>query len=131
MEKFYSADGFVEASEKDKIITVRWEKLYNSNITKECCLAQLEKVKKGAKVIIVDSANATGKPLQDVQDWFGESLFPQYQEHGLKAIITVVPKNPITKFGARQWNSVGAPFGFDMFETNSLIMARKKAREVV
>lgn len=130
MEKFYEKEGFVEASVRDKIITVRWQKLFNSTVIKDCCLAQLEEIKKGANVIVVDSANATGKPLQEVQDWFGEELFPAMQENGLKAIITVLPRSSLAKSGAQQWKNTGTPFGFDMFETSSLIMARKKAREL-
>ena len=47
------------------------------------------------------------------------------------SIITVMPKNRITKQGADKWITTGAPFGFEMFETSSLIMARKKARELI
>jgi len=131
MAVFYEKEGFVEASYLNKIITVRWYKMFNSTIVRECCEAQLEKVKEGARVIIVDIATATGKPSKELQEWFGTYLFPQMKENGLKAIINVIPKNILVRTAANEWNKTGEPFGFGMFETSSLIMARKKAREFV
>lgn len=132
MSVFYQKEGFVEANVLDQIITVRWQKLFNSAIIKECCEAQLQKViEEGAKIIVVDTTNSVGKPSEENQSWFGTHLFPAFNTHGLKALITVMPKNRLAKQGADQWQKTGAPFGFDIFETTSLIMARKKAREIL
>ena len=131
MSVIYQKEGFVEANLLNKIITVRWQKLFNAAIVKDCCEAQMEKVKEGAKVIIVDTTNSVGKPSEEMQNWIGSDLFPTFNTEGLKAIITVMPKNLITKQGAKQWITTGTPFGFEMFETSSLILARKKARELI
>jgi len=132
MENIYSREGYVETLLNDGIITVRWKKMFNSTIIRESCEAQLAKVKEGkAKVIVADVVNASGKPSDEMQNYFSKELFPAYQQHGLKALITVKPKNPLTAAAAERWQMAGKPFGFDMFETNSLIMARKKAREII
>ena len=74
----------------------------------------------GAKVIIVEFVDAIGALPQETQDWLTTTFFPKVQEFGEKAIITVIPKNGLTKFTAKQWMSSCSPFGFEMFDAASL-----------
>ncbi len=132
MKTLYNKPNYVETmlDESLKCIIVTWLNLSNGDIVTESCLAQLEEVKKGATVIIVDTYEARSVPPQDVQDWFGTTLFPAYSKAGLKAIITVIPKRPTTRLGAKRWKETGKLFEFTMYETETLHSAKELAIEI-
>lgn len=129
MSVFYNQPGIVEAEVNPALncIVVHWENLDNGKIVQECCLAQLEEVKKGVKTIIVDTATADGLVPFEVQEWFGTTLFPQLRDAGLKAIITVIPRSAITRLASKRWTNTGKPFNFDMFDAESLDAAMNLA----
>lgn len=132
MGNFYSKPGFVtaEVDSSTKSVIVYWENLSDGYIVKECCLAQLNQVIQGnAQVVIVETSTAKGVPPQDVQDWFGSTLFPKFRENNLKAIVTVLPKSALTKLASKRWMSTGKPFTFEMFECASLDDAKDIAKK--
>ncbi len=112
------------------VVIATWYNLCDGDVIKESCLAQLEEVKKGAVSVIVDTYNARGVPPQESQEWFGATLFPGFGKAGLKAIITVLPKSPTAKLGARRWKETGSQFSFTMYETESLKSAKDLAKEI-
>ncbi len=132
MSIVYEKPGYVktEVDSSLKAVIVYWENLYDGQIVKESCLAQLEQVKAGkVNKVIVESSKADGVPPQDVQEWFGKELFPQFNANGVKAIITVVPESALTKLAAKRWKNTGSPFGFDMLEVDSLETAIEQAKK--
>ena len=119
------------ADQRQGVIFVTWQTLRRDEIVKACCQAQLEEVRNGRRVIVVDSSAARGGASQAVQTWFAEELFPALNEAGLQAIITVAPQNAAVRLSAKQWTRTGAPFGFDMYETDSLDAAKTLARTIL
>ncbi len=41
-------------------ILVRWQNLFDQQIVKDCCVAQLRQLEQGAKILIVDVSEAQG-----------------------------------------------------------------------
>ncbi|MEM9325001.1 MAG: hypothetical protein AAGA85_05075 [Bacteroidota bacterium] len=129
---FFEEPSIVKAyldSEMNAVVVV-WDNLYDGDIVKECCLAQLDQVKQGAKYVIVETSKAQGVPPQDTQDFFTNTLFPNFQAEGLKAVITVVPTSALTKLAAKKWTNRGKPFGFEMFEAASLEDAKRLTKDL-
>lgn len=131
MNNQYQKENTVEASVEGKIIYVRWQNLSDSQAVRDCCQWQLNHVKAGAIIIIVDTSTAKGAPANDIQEWFGKTLFPDFQASGLVSVITILSSSTITRMATERWNDVGNPFGFSMFETDSKESAYKLAKEQI
>ena len=133
MKDIYSKDGVVQTLVEENIIHVTWQELIDADVLYASCNAQLEEVKKGAKVVIIDVSQAKGLPPQEVQDWFGNTLFPGFSanEH-FKGIINILPSSAIAKLGANRWNKTAeqGPFNFTTYETDSVEAAKKLAQEL-
>ena len=127
----YDVSNTVEAVYDRNInsIVVTWTHLGPHDHLRPCVKAQLECVKRdGAKALVVDTSNATGVLKQEDQEWFNTQLFPSLQAAGLKAIITVVPQNALTKLAARQWQSSGRKSGIEFIQTESRTTALERAK---
>ena len=135
MEDIYSKDGIVKTFVDGEIIKVIWDVLSNKEALYDSCKAQLELVKQDkVQAIIVDVSKATGTPPMEVQQWFGEVLFPGYKESPkFKGLINVLPSSAITKMGAKHWKKTAESeqFGFTVYETDSMESAEKLAQEMV
>ena len=135
MEDIYSKDGIVKTFVDGEIIKVIWDVLSNKEALYDSCKAQLELVKQDkVQAIIVDVSTATGTPPMEVQQWFGEVLFPGYKESPkFKGLINVLPSSAITKMGAKHWKKTAESeqFGFTVYETDSMESAEKLAQEMV
>lgn len=126
--ELYNKPGVVKAEIDNglKSIVVTYHNLSEGDIVKTCCLAQMEEVKKGnTKVIIVDTSQSTGVLPMDIQEWLSSVMFPDLEKKGLKSIITVLPKNALTKLATKHWTKTGSDFSFSMYETDSLDSAKK------
>ena len=135
MKNIYSKEGIVQTYVDDKTIKVIWDNLSNKEALYESCKAQLEVVKnENIQVIIIDVSNAKGTPPMEVQQWFGEVLFPGYKSVlSFKGLINVLPKSAITKMGANHWKKTAESdqFGFLVFETDSMHNAETLAKEIM
>jgi hypothetical protein len=129
MRTFFSIPGIVEAAVDESIncVIVDWRILSREQVVRDCCTAQLEEVRQGVRGIIVDTSQATGAPPQAVQAWFRTDLFPALHEAGLRIIVTVVPRSPLTILAANRWTGTGQGFGFRMRAAESLEAARQVA----
>mgnify|MGYP000930798166 CR=1 FL=1 len=128
----YDAPGFGSAwyESSNNCIYAYWENMLTQKHMRPSCEAQLEAVKKyGAKAVIIDTSDSKGTPMVDDQKWFGEYLFPNMQKAGIKAIITVLPKDALAKLGAKTWNKTGNMFDIDFFEVNSRAEAENQAKK--
>lgn len=124
----YEVDGIVRTyMENPKTIIVEWDSLFNNEVIKKSCLAQLEKVKGGATVLIIETSKAKGVPSQETQEWFATDLFPEFDKAGLKAMITVVPESALTKMASKSWIKRATDFSFDSYDAVSLEEAKKLA----
>jgi hypothetical protein len=119
----YSEKGWVETwYDADLgVIRVKWYN-YTSRIhLRKSCEMQLEAMKLyKASVIIADAGEAIGVPYPQDQDWFITNLYPKSIEYGLKIIITIAPKNPIARSGAKTWNSNGKRNGINYVEVETM-----------
>lgn len=88
--------------------------MFDQNTIRECSERQLEEVRKGAKIIVVDISKAKGVVLEETQKWFESYLLPGYAEAGLKAIVTIDSEIPVTRLSSRRWTQAGSNFSFDM-----------------
>ena len=111
-----------------KTIYVYWNSLYKDDIIRECVEVQMKKVEAGALSIIIDVKEAAGTPSDDTQRWFAKEVFPFYDQHGLKQLITILPKSAVAKVGASGWNKTASSFKFDIYETDSIENAKKLTR---
>ena len=131
----YKKEGFVDTLYDDttKIIEVFWDHLYDGEVVKASCQAQLDEVRKGAKVIIVDTSKTDDVPPQDCQQWFASYLFPEYKREGFKALITVLSPSALTRLASKQWSKTGeiGDFGFEVYEADSLESARQLAQKLL
>lgn len=101
-------------------IIVTWYDFNQFGILRPCLEAQVECVREdGAKMIIVDTTKAKGIIEQLDQEWLGTHVFPVYEEYGVKAVITILPKSSLTLLSAKQWQMTGSAFGVDFVETSS------------
>ncbi|MDW3208624.1 MAG: hypothetical protein R8N23_02060 [Reichenbachiella sp.] len=132
MTTFYEKEGVVKASANvaSGTMTVQWDSLLDDKAIEECCEAQIEQVKKGIKVLLLDVATANGVPSQKRQDWFESHLFPNFSSLGLKASITILPKSALTKLASKKWVKNAGTFKFDSFEAGSLSDAQELARQL-
>ena len=133
MQMFYEKPGVVRTymdSSLPSTIVVEWDNLYDGDVIKESCQAQLDKVKSGAKYLIIETSKAKGVPKQDIQSWFGDTLFPAFDKAGLKAMITVVPESALSKMAAKNWIRNGSPFGFDSYDAASLDDAKNLIKKL-
>ena len=80
-------------------------------------------------MVIVDTSKAKGVLKQEDQEWFGTYLFPKLQAAGIKAIITIVPGDALSKLTARQWTRTGQQFGVEFIDTATLQTARQLAKQ--
>ena len=84
---------------------------------------QMEQVKAGARYLIIDVGECRGVPAPEDQAWFGDTVFPSYRDHGLKAMINVVPRSGVARLGANRWQRTATRFGFDTFDTSDVAAA--------
>ena len=118
----YTVKGVVETIYDPAIrsVIVSWYDFSQFGILRPCLEAQVECVREdGAKMIIVDTRKAKGMLEQIDQEWLGTNVFPVYEEYGVKAVITIVPKSALTLLSAKQWQMTGSAFGVDFVETQS------------
>ena len=131
MEMFYEVSGVVRTyMENSNIIVVEWDNLFDNEVIKKSCLEQLEKAKKGAKVLIIETSKAKGVPSQETQEWFASTLFPAFEQAGLKAMITVVPESALTKMASKSWIKRASDFSFDSYDAASLEEAKNLAASI-
>ncbi|MCU0622843.1 MAG: hypothetical protein MUF53_03135 [Gemmatimonadaceae bacterium] len=118
-ETLYSAPGVVTCTldRPRGVMHVTWQKFPGDGHFRPCLEAQMRAAAAGAKYLIADVRTTVGVPSQDDQDWVAKTVFPTFQKHGFRAIVTLTPQSAITKLGAKRWTDSGAPFGFRMFET--------------
>lgn len=135
MKDIYSKDGIVQTFQEGNIIKVIWSKLHEKESLYASCEAQLKAVKTdGIEVIIIDISNASGTPPMEVQQWFGEVLFPGFSSSpDFKGLINILPQSAVTKMGAKHWKKTAESdqFGFMMFETDSMINAENLAIDMM
>ncbi|NQZ78554.1 MAG: hypothetical protein HRT61_20940 [Ekhidna sp.] len=135
MKDIYTKEGIVKTYSEGKVIKVIWDVLSNKDALYESCKAQLDVVKEDEiEVIIIDVSNATGTPPMEVQQWFGEVLFPGYKAcPSFKGLINILPKSAITKMGANHWKKTAESetFGFTVYESDSMENAEALAKEMM
>ena len=135
MKDIYTKEGIVKTYSEGKVIKVIWDVLSNKDALYESCKAQLDVVKEDEiEVIIIDVSNATGTPPMEVQQWFGEVLFPGYKAcPSFKGLINILPKSAITKMGANHWKKTAdsETFGFTVYESDSMENAEALAKEMM
>lgn len=127
----YAVDGIVEAvfDPSMNCIIVTWTDLGPHEYVQPCLESQIACVKTdGAKVIIVDTADSMGELTPEQQSWLGTHAFPAFQRYGLKAVITVIPKDEQSRMAANQWQITGSGFGFDFVEVATLKVAQNLAK---
>lgn len=117
----YKKEGFVKVNYKPetKVIYVLWKSLFDQNVIRECCEAQLKLVQKGAKIIVVDVSTTKGVVLEETQKWFENYLFPGFVKAGLRAIVTINSDAPVTQLSAQRWTKIGSDFSFDVLIVKS------------
>lgn len=125
----YEKKGHVKVNYKPetKVMYVIWKDLFDQEIVRDCCERQLEQVQTGAKILIVDITNSEGVVLESTQKWFETYLFPKYARSGLRVIITIDAKSPVTQLSSKKWAHTGSKFSFDMVSVTSLKEAAKVA----
>ena len=123
----YMKKGYVKVNYKPEngVMHVLWKNLFDQNIVRDCCERQLEEVRRGAKIIVVNISKAKGVVLEENQKWFESHLFPGYARAGLYAIVTIDSDVPVTWLSAKRWTQTGADFGFDMVMVSSMEEATK------
>ena len=134
MEDIYSKAGIVQTYVDGKVIKVIWENLSNKEALYESCQKQLAIVQEGGiELIIIDISEAKGTPPMEVQQWFGDTLFPGYKAvPTFKGLINIMPQSAITKMGANHWKKTAQSeqFGFLVYETDSMENAEKIVAEM-
>lgn len=120
-------EGYVKVNYKPdtQVLYVRWKNLFDQDIVSECCQKQLEQVRKGARIMVVDISKANGVLSNETQKWFGNELFPDLAAAGLKAIITIDSTIPVTRLSSTKWAKTGSKFSFDMVTVQSIEEATK------
>lgn len=135
MKDIYTKEGIVKTYSEGKVIKVIWDVLHNKEALYGSCEAQLEVVKnENIEVIIIDLSHAKGTPPMEVQQWFGEVLFPGYKAcPSFKGMINVLPASVVTKMGANHWKKTAESeqFGFLVYETSSMSDADVLASEMM
>lgn len=127
----YNAPGYGSAwyESTNQCIYAQWENMLTKEHMRPSCEAQLKAAAQyKAKAVIIDSSNSKGLPVPEDQKWFGDYLFPNMQKAGIKAIITVLPKDALAKLGAKTWIKTGSMFGIDFLEVGSVPEAENQAK---
>lgn len=133
-KNIYTKEGIVETIYDPSIqtIIVTWINLGPHNYLRPCLEAQVECVRNdGAKIILVNTAKAKGVLSQVDQTWLATDVFPVYEEYGVKAVITVIPRQIFAQLAARQWQKTGRQFGVDFVDTGSYEDALELAKKYV
>lgn len=132
MRTFFERPRFVRADFDPPLnaVIVHWLDLSDGDLVMECTLAQLDEVRKGAQLIIVDTSKASTVLDSKVEDWFGKVLFPRLRDAGLKAIITVLSPYALTRLSSTRWSMLGTPLGLQTYETGSLASAMALAKQL-
>ena len=125
----YSKEGVVSTTLENKVIHVKWDKLFEAQTIYESCEAQLKAVQNNeAKAVIIDISNAKGTPPMECQEWFGSTLFPGFAKNPqFKGLVNVLPKELFAKMGADRWKKTAqsGSFGFDVYESDSVDAAKQ------
>ncbi len=133
-QNIYSVDGVVDTIKDGNVIHVKWKVLYNAEAIYESCNAQMKAVQnEGVELIIIDMMDAKGTPPTECQSWFGEVLFPGFNQNpDFKGLVNVLPESAITKMGAKRWKQTATTrqVGIDVYETDSMDGAKKLATEL-
>jgi len=131
MERLFDVQNVVETGwdPATGIVLVRWITFTGHDHLRPCLQAQMQVVGQGARVLIVDAADAAGVPSDEDQDWFGQVVFPFYRQHGLSALINVQPRSALTRLGTRRWSRTASGFGFDIIDCSSLDHAYELAHD--
>jgi len=128
----YEAHGFGNAwyESSNNCIYAHWDNMLTSIHMRPSCEAQLQAaIKYKAKAVIIDTSISKGTPVLNDQKWFGDYLFPNMQKAGIKAIITVLPKDALAKLGAKSWNKTGSLFNMDFIEVGTLMEAENQVNK--
>ena len=127
---FFERKNFVKCERNDTVLTIYWDDFGTDKLVKECCQAQLQQVKQGAQIFIVDTSHVSGGIRPETSQWVQDTIFPALESAGLKAIITVLSKDALARLTTRLWKNAGSAFRFDMYETGTLKVAYDLAREL-
>jgi len=123
----YLKEGYVKVNFKPEngVIYVLWKNLFDQDIVRECCERQLQEVRNGAKIIVVDVSYTKGVVLEETHKWFQNTLFPGFAKAGLNALVTIDSKISTTRLSAKKWTQSGANFSFDVVMVNTKEEAAK------
>ena len=129
---FFKESGHVSCERVNDVLTITWLKFGSDELVQRCCTSQLEQVKQGAKIIIIDTRNTKGFITTQTNTWFQEKLFPDMQKAGIKAMITILsPNDAIVRLSSRQWKRAASPFGFAMYDAQTLDDANELAQKIL
>ncbi len=135
MEKvLYTQPNIVKViyNSETKTIIARWDNLGPHDYTQRCTQAQLACVQRDrARVIIVDTSQAKGVLNLTDQEWFRTYLFPALEKAGLRAIITIIPREAVTKLSTQRWKRTGQQVGIEFIEVANFEIACEIAKEYI
>ncbi|NJL59610.1 MAG: hypothetical protein HC887_08175 [Desulfobacteraceae bacterium] len=114
MNTIYLKEGYAKVNYKPEtgVIYVLWKNLFDQNVVRDCCERQLQEVRNGAKIIVVDVSKAKGVLLDETQKWIESYLFPGYAKAGLHVLITIDSEIPVTRLSSERWDTDRCGFQF-------------------
>jgi hypothetical protein len=124
----YNEEGWVDTwyESINNTVVSKWYKFTTPIHVRKSCEAQMKAVEQyKVKAAIVDSSQAEGVPYLEDQKWFEDVLFPKFQILGVKAVITVLPNNALTRLGVKTWLNTGKKFGMEFIEVATYEDANK------
>ncbi|MBI9046937.1 MAG: hypothetical protein JEZ06_20795 [Anaerolineaceae bacterium] len=75
----------------------------------------------GAVAWIVDSSKAKGVFSQEIQDFIGSDIFPNFANNGIKYFITITSTvSAVTKMNVSTYAAKAGPHGLQLLELNSV-----------
>ncbi len=131
MNTIYLKEGYAKVNYKPEtgVIYVLWKNLFDQNVVRECCERQMQEVRNGAKIIVVDVSKTKGVLLDETQKWIESYLFPGYAKAGLCVLITIDSEIPVIRLSSERWTQAGADFSFDVVKVKTKEEAAKAVAE--
>ena len=113
-----------------RAVIVTWRNMSNDEIVMECLQAQLEQVKAGGTIVIVDVSRSRGMMSAKVQRYFEQEFFAAAAAAGGRVVVTVTPKRELALSSTEKWTKTGEALSFTMYEAQTVEAARELVKQL-
>jgi len=126
----YPMGAFSIQSRIEDLLYVEWSNVSSYEDIYIATLAHAEEMRRyGVRLLILNFRESVGDVPEKVFTWLQTRLLPLFESYGLKAMITIRPKDSCMDTYVEKWMEIGAGYTFEIELVQSLDEALQYAND--